>query len=44
MAIVHLTYPQMLAISAMMYLEANEKRPATTYCGRPFRQKAVLEL
>ena len=32
-----------LHVSAM-YLEANEKRPATTYWGRPFRQKAVLEL
>ena len=29
---------------AIMYLEANEKRPATTYWDRPFRQKAVLEL
>ena len=27
-----------------MYLEANEKGTVTTYWGRPFRQKAVLEL
>jgi hypothetical protein len=29
---------------AAMYLGASEKRPATTYWGRPFRPKAVLEL
>ena len=31
-------------IPASMYLEANEKRPTTTYWGRTFRLKAVSEL